>query len=81
MVYPSASVVVVVLGHIVLGHAVLGHGAPSPCMRLTASFRELQERPRDICSLGWVPGYHQDGIVARHGAEDGRPGGVVDRRR
>src|ERR1017187_6681000 len=76
MVYPSASVVVVVLGNV-----VLGNGGPSPRIRLTASFRELQERPRDICSPDWVPGYHQDGIVARHRAQDGRPGGVIDRRR
>ena len=55
--------------------------ATPPGALLTPSFRELQERPRDPHSAGWLPDDHQDGVVACDSAEDRRPGRVIDRRR
>src|SRR6266851_1550244 len=55
--------------------------AAPPGALLTPPFRELQERPRDPRSAGWLPDDHQDGVVACDSAEDRRPGRVIDRRR
>src|ERR1700730_10182235 len=55
--------------------------AAPPGARLTPSFRELQERPRDPRSAGWLPDDHQDGAFSCDSADDGRPGRVIDRLR
>src|SRR5690606_8537151 len=42
---------------------------------------QFEERLGDLVSAVRVAGDDEDGVVARDGAEDGRPFGVVDRRR